>query len=204
VHQYQTWESPHEALDVVARQYRRDRTEGQPYTIVLGVEKDGLVEQMLSWFGDLGVGILAFGGYSSESYERIIVDHVDQYDRPVAWLYGGDFDASGEDIERNFKAQLERRGLELDHAVRVALTDQQVQEYNLPEFPGKNGDPRADDFERRHGKLVQVEIDALAPDQLRALFQAAIDRYWDTDAYQAVLDIEAEERQALLDAADSL
>jgi hypothetical protein len=120
--------------------------------------------------------------------------------RPVVLIYAGDFDPSGEDIERNFRVQLERRGLELE-AVRIALTAEQVEEYGLPEAPGKSTDSRAAGFAQRHGKLVQVELDALRPDQLQGLYQAAIDRFWDSDAYQEVLIIEAQERRALLDAA---
>jgi hypothetical protein len=49
---------------------------------------------------------------------------------------------------------------------------------------------------------MQVELDALDPDDLRALYQAAIDRYWDTSAYEQVLDDEASGRGRLRVAAD--
>jgi hypothetical protein len=37
---------------------------------------------------------------------------------------------------------------------------------------------------------VQIEVDALAPDDLPALFIARIAEFWDDDAYQAVLEAE--------------
>ena len=117
--------------------------------------------------------------------------------RPVVMLYAGDFDPTGEDIDRNFKAQMERRGLELAETVRVALTNDQVQEYNLPEAPGKSSDSRANGFHARHGKLVQVELEALDPAQLRQLYQDAIEPHWDTSAYEAVLELEEIERGEL-------
>jgi hypothetical protein len=55
----------------------------------------------------------------------------------------------------------------------------------------------ADQRARFRGALVQVELDALDPDDLRALYAAAIADYWDTDAYRAVLEREARERDRL-------
>jgi hypothetical protein len=34
---------------------------------------------------------------------------------------------------------------------------------------------------------MQVELDALDPDDLQALYQTAVDRYWDTSAYEQVI-----------------
>jgi hypothetical protein len=44
----------------------------------------------------------------------------------------------------------------------------------LPVNPGKAADSQAVAFIRRHGALVQVELDALDPAELRGLGQAAI------------------------------
>lgn len=200
IHRYTSWANPQELLRAAAEHYRRDRTEGQAALIYLIVEKNTLVAQLQSWFGDLGLPILALRGYSSESYEREIANDVDTSagGRPVVMLYAGDFDPTGEDIDRNFKAQMERRGLELAETVRVALSNDQVQEYNLPEAPGKSSDSRANGFHARHGKLVQVELEALDPAQLHQLYQDAIDRYWDTSAHEAVLALEEIERGELM------
>jgi hypothetical protein len=48
---------------------------------------------------------------------------------------------------------------------------------------------------RRHGiqsvqDLVQSEVDALPPDELRNLYQTAIDWYRPRDAYEAVMERE--------------
>ena len=55
-------------METLADSYRRDRTVGQDVSIYVGVEKAGMVIQLQSWFGDLGIPILALGGYSSETY----------------------------------------------------------------------------------------------------------------------------------------
>jgi hypothetical protein len=76
-----------------------------------------------------------------------------------------------------------------------------VAQYNLPENPGKDTDTRAEDFMDRHDYVdnVQVELDALAPDVLRGLYQDAIDLYWDAGAYDAALVRENIERGELYD-----
>lgn len=176
--------------------YRRDRTENQDVSIYLGVEKAGIVEQLQMWFGDdLGIPVLSLGGYSSQSYVDAVVRDVARQDREAVLVYAGDFDASGEDIDRDF---LQRTDC-FDKVVRVALSASQVDEYQLPPQPGKAMDPRAKAFTERHGLLVQVELDALPPDDLRRLYQAAINEFWDTSQYEAVLVHEDSERAELED-----
>lgn len=188
-----SWTSPEDALAALKYQYRRDRTEGQPYSIYLGVEKAGIIEQLRLWFGDdLGIPILPLGGYSSESFEREIITHADGYDRPSVLLYAGDLDPEGEDIERNF-----RRHTDFDEFRKVALTLEQAEQYELPPMPGKPKSSRAAGFIEKYGRLFQIEVDALDPNVLRELFAEAIAEYWDDDAYQAVLEREALEREQL-------
>ena len=193
IHRFQTFDGPAEARSWLRRIYRRDRTENQPWSIYLGVEKAGIVEQLEAWFGDLGVPILALGGYSSQTYIDEIVDDVESQGRPSVLIYAGDFDPSGEDIDRDF---LERTGC-FDAVVRVALTPELIEEFDLPEQMGKTTDSRAKGFIARHGRLVQVELDALPPDQLQRLYRDAIDRYWDTSAYEAALNREHADRRRI-------
>jgi hypothetical protein len=193
IHRFTSFASETQARGWLRRIYRRDRTEGQPIAVYLAVEKAGIVEQLTDWFGELGMPVLALGGYSSQSYVQDVVDDVARQRRPAVLLYAGDHDPSGEDIDRDFLA----RSSCFTRVVRVALTAEQVDAYDLPPQPGKQTDSRAAGFVARHGRLVQVELDALDPAELRRLYQAAIDRYWDPAAYQAALAREAEERDRL-------
>lgn len=188
-----TFESADDARRWLERVYRRDRTEGQDWSVYLGVEKAGMVEQLTRWFGDLGLPILALGGYSSESYVTDVVDDVESQDRAAVLLYAGDFDPSGEDIDRDFEERTDCWW----EVVRVALSADQVAHYNLPPQPGKTTDSRADAFTARHGELVQVELDALDPNDLRTLFTDALDEFWDTSAFETVTAREDQERHEL-------
>lgn len=185
----QSWTSPAEALRDIVEDYRRPRTEDQPYTIVLGVEKRGMIQQLWDWFGDqLGIPVVPLAGYDSQSHIDQVRGLVHHYRRPAVLLYAGDFDPSGEDILRDYT----ERSRCFDKIVHVALTPEQVDEFGLPENPGKITDSRARAFAAKHGRLVQVELDALDPNDLRSLYQAAIDQFWDTSIYE---DVRAEEEQ---------
>ncbi len=190
IHRYQTFPGPDQARSWLSRIYRRDRTEGQTVSIYLGVEKNGLVAQLEDWFADRGVPILALGGYSSQTYVDEIAADVAEQRRPAVLIYAGDFDPSGEDIQRDF---MQRTGCFADVS-RVALNAEQVEQYDLPPQMGKATDSRAGGFIQRHGKLVQVELDALPPDVLRRLYTEALGRYWDTPAYERALAREQAER----------
>ena len=162
-------------------------------SLYLAVEKAGIVEQLTDWFGDLGVPILALGGYTSQTYVDTIARDVRARSRPAVLLYGGDFDPSGEDIDRDFVA---RCGV-FAQVRRVALTANQVEQYDLPPQLGKATDSRAAKFVEKHGRLVQVELDALPPSDLRQLYTEAVEQYWDTEAYQTALERERAERDEL-------
>jgi hypothetical protein len=67
----------------------------------------------------------------------------------------------------------------------LAVTDQQIHEWQLPTRPEKQGDGEA------------VELDAIPPDTLRALIESAITSHVDVDAWEKELAVEASERQIL-------
>lgn len=193
IHRFATFTSVTDALQDTRDCYRLDRTAGQDVSLFLGVEKAGMVIQLQAWFGDLGVPVLALGGYSSQTYADDIVRDVQRQHRPAVLLYAGDFDASGEDIDRDLIARTDCWA----KVMRIGLTEDQIEEYSLPENPGKTTDSRAAGFVERHGRLVQVELDALPPEELRALYQRAVDRLWDVSAYRRVLDAEIADRDHL-------
>lgn len=189
IHRHISFEDPEEAREWLKGLYRRDRTENQDTSIYLGVEKHGIVEQLKSWFWQFGFPVLALGGYSSQSYVDEIAADIEDQGRPAVLIYAGDFDPSGEDILRDF---VERVRV-FSGVQRIALNVDQVTKYDLPPQMGKATDPRANSFMRKHGELVQVELDALPPDVLRGLYQEAVLNYWDTSTYQDVMQNERED-----------
>jgi hypothetical protein len=58
-------------------------------------------------------------------------------------------------------------------------------------------DSRSARFKLEHGRSVQVELDALPPDDLRALFEDALAEVWDKSIFESVRQREDAEREEL-------
>ena len=200
IERFITFDGVADARDYIRDLYRRDRTEGQPWTILLGVEKAGISAQLDQWFTDpLGIPHVALGGYASQTLVGDVRKLIAADDRTAVFVYAGDHDPTGVDIQRDF---VERVGL-FDKVEHVALTPAQIKHYRLPlsidnEVAAKLArDTRAAAFKKRFGDLVQYEVDALAPDVLRDLYRNAIDGYHNPVALKKVLRIEKRERGQL-------
>jgi hypothetical protein len=192
IHVARSFDGPAEVLESAVDSYRRDRTEEQPFTIFLATEKRGIVKQLQAWFGyELGIPILALGGYPTTPYMKRIAQYVEGYDRPAIVIYAGDLDCDGLDIDRDFGV---KSGLEI---IRMALTMAQVEKFELPVAAGKDSSPRAWAFSEKYGSNIQFELDALDPDTLRNLFDETLQKFWDPEAYRAVMEREVEEREEL-------
>lgn len=188
------FKSPSDALRHIADMYMIDRTIGQKVNVFIGVEKNGLLNLLINWFADYGVSVIALGGYSSQTFCDEVKRAVIRDGRPAVLIYGGDFDPSGIDILRDFKD----RTACWARTHRIALNPSQIAQFNLPPLPGKATDSRAGKFIEEHGRLMQVELDALPPDVLRALYTRAFMHYWNPPAYTACIEREDKERQTLV------
>ena len=166
---------------------RLDRMAGQETAICVCVEKDGSRPFLRDWFDAFGVLETSLHGYASQTLVDELRRWQAQDGRPLVVLYAGDHDATGEDIDRDFRARLGEIEVR-----RVALLPEQVERYDLVRSPFDKDDPRARSFLARHGGLWQVELDALDPEILRSLFVEAFDELWDMSAYRRQLDGETQ------------
>jgi len=71
---------------------------------------------------------------------------------------------------------------------RIALMQEQVEEWNLPPAPAKLTDSRTANWDG----LGQVELDAVEPNKLMGLVQEAIDGIFDEELFE---ELQEEERQ---------
>jgi hypothetical protein len=194
VFRHDTWDGIEHAVSDLSDTYRRDRTEGQPRQVWIAAEKRTLARQLQGWFSDLGCPVVVCAGYASQTLCDDVRAAVEQDGRPSLLVYAGDFDPSGEDIARDF---VERVG-SFEQVERVAVSAEQVEALELPPLPGESTDARAAGFVARHGRLVQVEVEAVPPGTLQRLYQEALDAVWDVSASEDVLAREADERERLL------
>ena len=152
-----------------AFKFRLDRWATQERLVVIAVEKRGMLTQFQTEFGHYGFPIVPIAGYVSQTIADDLRELVEEDGREAVLLYGGDHDASGLDIERD----LIERSKWWGHHERVALTPEQVAEYQLPPNPAKDTDSRTKKFAESYGH-VQYEVDALPPAVLMGLFRSAL------------------------------
>lgn len=169
-----TWESLGEVLRAVGRDFRRDLWANQLQYVLVWIEKNalaGVIEPVTSTYDvPLYVGV----GYASESYVWQAAQTLKAIEKPITLYYFGDYDASGKDAARDVREKLEGFGVELDF-VEAAVTKEQIEKYDLPTRPAKKTDARAKGWGD-----VAVELDAIEPNDLRALVEKCIQRHMNT------------------------
>jgi hypothetical protein len=177
------------ALRWLADIYREDRTVDQKEQLWVVVEKATLSALAEDVADDLGIPVVALRGYESETLDRQIAREMRADGRPARVFYLGDFDPSGEDIERNFIRHV-RAVFPLVAIKRVAVTPAQITGLSLIENPGKSTDSRAKAFAAKHGKLVQVEVEAIDPTVLRRMLVDAIEPHLTREHVDRVIEQE--------------
>ena len=193
------FDSPSDWAEAVlhsARSYRLDRQSGQARRLVVWCEAAGMVPQLERVAKEFSVPVLCSGGFDSVTAKHAVaVEWASMGD--VTVLHLGDHDPSGvhmfgsldEDI-RSFLDGLDAGGrVEFQ---RLAVTLEQVVEFNLPTAPAKETDRRSFD-----GDTVQCE--AIPPDELARILERAILDRFDPRGLQGVLSLEEEQRTKLVD-----
>jgi hypothetical protein len=210
-HKTQDWENTKAALTAAVESFRLDRWADSPYYLEVLVEKRGMVNTLYPITDKFDVHITACGGFDSTSnvwqaVKRLVPKQ--QANKKIKLLYFGDFDPSGDCMDTTAQNKLAEFGLDVD-IERVLLNLEHVQYYDLPvsyQVPQKKGDgtiydklqadPRARGFIEKHGRLMQVEIDALEPDLLIEYVENAILKYLDREKFQEIIEKENELKEA--------
>jgi hypothetical protein len=182
------------------RRYRRDRQTGQRQFVELWCEAQGMAPQLARVADEFSVPVFGTGGFASLTAVRLIADRALGRDVQTVLLHVGDFDPSGESIFASI-AEDAAAFVEADRVIgtqrivahRVALTADQVEDYELPTAPPKKSDSRSAKW---HGEACQLE--ALAPDVLAGLVDDEIGSWFDYDRLQDEIEAEAEDRTVLM------
>lgn len=202
-------DSVEEGLDVIYRQYKRNRQEGQDSIIEVWTEKDALSGIIRRPTSKYHVRLVVNKGYTSSSaiydaYERVVEAYNDQ--KIFIILYVGDHDPSGLDMIRDVRDRLyfmlANGDNKIDNPeeylqiVPIALTMAQIQQYNLPPNPTKLTDSRSDGYVAKFG-TTSWELDALDPEVLIDLIEQGILVGIDIDKYEAMLETEKADKKKL-------
>jgi hypothetical protein len=204
------WDDPSDIIKSAAHSFALDKWEGQECRPEIWVEKEALagVIQLAASQNDLS--FLSCRGYmsASEMYEAAqrIRRRRDDNDQETVIIYLGDHDPSGldmsdGDIPKRFEIFLEKYGQDPVTVKRVALNWDQIEQYQPPPNPAKETDSRFSAYQEQFGD-ESWELDALDPNTLLTIIQAAIDAVKDAKLYKEMETREASERKILSKASD--
>jgi len=174
--------------------YRLNPWENQPLYPEVFIEKKALEGVFHKTCKKYSVALAACKGYPSLTF---LYDAAKRFKAaqsrgqfPII-LYFGDYDPSGEDIPRALKANLVSFGCDNLEVRRICLYEQQVVDWDLPPAPTKVTDSRS----LHWNGLGQVELDAVRPEKLIELLEAAIMDLWDKNLYDELYKREERERE---------
>lgn len=189
-----------DGLNVIADQYRINRQEGQENYIEVWVEKDALSNVFSRVTVPYHIRLMVNKGYSSSSamYEaaKRFKSAYKRNDQNGVLIYFGDHDASGKDMVRDVTERLEEMGVKSLNVYNPALTMAQVNEYNPPENPAKQTDPRAKWYIEKYGGS-SWELDALSPPVLMQIIRDNVIKYMNLDLFQKARIKEANQKKVI-------
>jgi hypothetical protein len=171
--------------------YRKNRWENQDLHVEVWVEKQALEGVFLAPCDDNGVALAPCKGYPSLSFLDDAAERFRNATKPVKILYFGDHDPSGDDIPRSLHSNLSRMGAGRISITRVALTQEQIEEWGLPGVPPKTTDSRTYGWDGESA----VELDAVEPKMLKRLITDAINGLFDKTKHGQLLEQERAERE---------
>src|SRR5262245_2484142 len=180
-----------EALEDAARTYRKDLWKDADSYVEIWLEKDALagVIRDVTWKYD--VSLMVARGYSSVTFLHDAAEDIADKDCPVHIYHLGDFDPSGVNAGEKIEEDLREFAPDADiNFTRLAVTEEQIEEWHLPTRPTKRSDSRA----ARFGSRVSVELDAIEPRRLRSLVERAILRHMPKKRYEELMEEEEEVR----------
>lgn len=188
------WQRIEDVVEAALRQFRLPRWDGQPNYIEVWCEKDALSSVFAPIVHELHVVSMVNRGYSSTTamYDAAKRIKATANGRPTKIIYIGDFDPSGEDMVRDIAERFRTFGLDPAgndnrghnvEIIKLALTQQQIEQYKLPPNPAKLSDSRAAGFIEKHGEN-SYEVDALPPEVLQKLIREAIVSNMDMKLYE--------------------
>jgi hypothetical protein len=190
-----TWDDPEDFAQCVAQSYRRDFWNQQPVRVEVWSEK-GTVRGVLAPVLDrYAVPFRVLHGYSGATPIYNVAQDSDG--RPVIPLYVGDYDPSGMHMsEVDLPTRLTKYGGDHVALRRIALVPDQLR--GLPSFPAseKSADTRYRWFVANYGKFCW-ELDAMDPNDLRAVVEAEIVRLIEPIAWQRCEVVNQAEQESL-------
>ena len=201
------WRDPAQILRACRDQYQIEKWASQHFRVEVWIEKEALSGVLQSCCPDLDVTYFACRGYVSSSAiwraAQRVLEYLDQ-EQEVVILHLGDHDPSGIDMTDDIWRRMvqlinHHRGTSEGFTVeRVALTMEQVREFNPPPNPAKLTDSRVEGYTAQYG-YESWELDALDPRVLVRMIRERALYYRDDDRWDMAIREEEAHKGALQD-----
>ncbi len=211
VYKHIEFENVKERLQVSAQNYRKDRHAGQHDHVEIWCEKDALSSILEPIVDKYHLNLIVNRGYSSASYMFQNAVRLAKNSNPGNKnnyiLYLGDHDPSGLDMIRDIEDRLNIFGVGNNEyqpckVIPIALTMDQIKEYNPPPNFAKITDKRADKYIKEFGNK-SWEVDALEPSVINELLEDKIEDIIDMKKYNDVIKEEQEDKKKLVELAQN-
>jgi hypothetical protein len=188
-----TFDSVEDALKETARFYRKNLWTDADAYVEIWLEKDALAGVIYPVTSMYDVPLMVARGYASLSFLYSAAEYINTLPVPAYIYHLGDFDPSG--VNAGEKIEETLRELAPDAEItfeRIAVTPEQIANWDLPTRPTKLSDTRSKNFGE-----ISVELDAIEPNQLRTLVQEAIELHLPPDQFEKLKAAEESERDII-------
>jgi hypothetical protein len=188
-----TFNSIEDALRKTAALYRKALWSDAESYVEIWLEKDALSGVIYPITAMYDVPLMVARGYASLSFLHSAAEYINELIVPTYIYHLGDFDPSG--VNAGEKIEETLRELAPDAEIyfeRIAVTEEQIADWDLPTRPTKVSDTRAKNF-----GSVSVELDAIEPNRLRQIVQGAIEQHLPADQFEVLKAAEESEREII-------
>lgn len=193
------WDSPASIIRGAARGFRYDLWENQPHRVEVWVEKEALVGVIERACIGLDIDFFACKGYASDpelwAAGQRLKSYRDRGQEPIV-LHFGDHDPSGIDMTRDIIDRLLMFSEDTIEVRRLALTMDQIEEFNPPPNPAKESDSRIAGYRAMYGD-DSWELDALTPTVIGDLIRQEVASIVDEEEWDAAVVRQDEAREEL-------
>jgi hypothetical protein len=220
-----TFDSIEEALQETARFYRKALWRDADCYVEIWCEKDALAGVIYPVTALYDVPLMVARGFSSETFCFEAIEARVGDERPYLVYYLGDFDRAGRDAAAALKEKLERFGAQ--RGVDVTFIHLAIHEHDIAEFDEASRQVRViiavastvapldrwlptrePKRKSRNDQLwpypFACELDAIEPDDLRALVRCAIEYHLPADQLKLLQIAEASERELITSLVDRI
>jgi hypothetical protein len=188
-----TFSGVEEALKATAEFYRKSLWADADAYVEIWLEKDALAGVVYPITSMYDVPLMVARGYASLSFLYNAAEYINELDVPTFIYHLGDFDPSGVNAGEKIEETLCEMAPDADIAFeRIAVTPEQIEDWDLPTRPTKSSDSRSKTFGE-----ISVELDAIEPNQLRALVLEAIEQHLPQKQFEILKAAEESERELL-------